>query len=71
MRARGRMMANVRWKREREWRDRLAATTAEQCPSQIVLRVVAIRNERDVSEAVVWSFDSRRDARRKLRAIGL
>ncbi len=68
---RGRQMANVRWQKERQKRDKLARLTAEQHPSKIVLRVIVIREEKDVQEAVVWSFDSRRSAKKKLREIGI
>lgn len=66
---RGKRMAAVRWQRDRERRRQLATLTAEKHPSEIVLRVVVIRNEREVSEATIWSFDSTRSARRKLRAV--
>jgi hypothetical protein len=67
----GRRMARRRWEIDRARRDKLAALTAEQCPSRIVRRIVVIEEERTVREAVIFSFDSARSARRKLRALGL
>lgn len=67
--ARGKRMARARWARDRERRDKLAALTAEQCPSKIVRRVVVIENESTVKEAVIFSFDSRRSAAAKLRKV--
>lgn len=67
--ARGRRMAAARWARDRERRARLAALTAEQYPSRIIRRIVVIDHERTAREAVIWSFDSARSARRKLRDI--
>jgi len=66
---RGRRMANRRWQLDRQRRDRLAALTAEQCPAEIVRRIIVIEHERDVKEAVFWNWESGRDRRRKLKAI--
>lgn len=60
-------MAAARWARDRERRGKLAELTAEQYPARIVRRIVVIEQERLVREAVIWSFDSARSARRKLR----
>jgi hypothetical protein len=62
---RGRRMANARWAADRKRRDQIAARTAEQNPPHIVERIVRIVNERHVSETVVWSWDSDREAYRK------
>ena len=62
-------MAQARWRADRERRQRLAALTAEQFPGHIVRRIVVIDGETNVREAVVWSFDSTREARRKTRAV--
>ena len=62
-------MAKARWDKDRERRDELAALTAEQFPSKIVRRIVVIDNETTVRECVIWSFDSIREARRKLRRV--
>lgn len=66
---RGRRMAERRWRLDRERRERLASLTAEQYPSRIIRRIVVIDEERTVREAVIWSFDSDRSARRKLRDV--
>ena len=62
-------MAQRRWAIDRARRDRLAALTAEQCPSGIVRRVVVIDWESVVHEAVIWSWDSARSARAKIRRV--
>lgn len=67
----GRRMASVRWQKDRKRRDALAAITAEQMPSRIVRRIVVIDNENTVRECTIWSFDSARSARRKVRALKL
>lgn len=66
---RGKRMAEARWKKDREWRDKIAVLTAEQCPSKIIRRIVVIDNERDVREATIFSFDSIRSAKSKLRSV--
>jgi hypothetical protein len=66
---RGRRMARRRWELDRARRDKLAALTAEQCPSHIVRRVVVIDHEQTVREATFWSFESARYQRRKLREV--
>lgn len=65
----GRRMSERRWQLDRERRERLALLTAEQYPSRIIRRIVVIDDERTVREAVIWSFDSTRSARRKLRDV--
>lgn len=62
-------MAKARWERERAQRDKMAMLTAEQFPSRIVRRIVVIDNEITVRETTIWSFDSARSARRKLREV--
>ena len=62
-------MANARWTRDRAERDRLAMLRAEQCPRRIVERIVRIVNERDVSETVIWNWESHRERYRKKRKL--
>lgn len=62
-------MANRRWALDRDRRNKLALLTAEQCPALIVERLVRIVGERQVSETVIWSFDSDREAYRKKRKL--
>jgi len=62
-------MAAARWVKDRERRNRRAAVTAEQYPQEIVRRIIVIDREREVREAVIFSWDSGREARRKLRAV--
>lgn len=64
---RGKRLANIRWQRDRERREKLAELTAEQNPTKIEGRIVAIRGEQTVKEFVLWSFDSWREKRRKCR----
>lgn len=64
-------MAKARWAKDRERRDRLALLTAEQNPSRIIRRIIVIENERDAREVTIWSFDSFRSAKRKVRSLGL
>lgn len=66
---RGRAMARERWRRDRERRAMLAALQPEQAPNHIVRRIVVIDGEREVRECVLWSWDSLRECRRKLRAV--
>ena len=66
---RGRRMANKRWELVRARRSKLAALTAEQYPNAIVRRIVVIYNEREVREAVIFSFDTPASARRKLNSV--
>jgi hypothetical protein len=68
-RERGRRMANRRWQLDRQRRNKLAALTAEQCPTRIVRRIVVIENETMVNEAVFWNFESKRSWRRKERQV--
>lgn len=62
-------MANRRWEVDRQRRNKLAALTAEQYPDRIIRRIVVIDHEATVKEAVIFSFDSRRSARAKLRKV--
>lgn len=64
---RGRQRANVRWTRERERRDKLAALEAERNPTRICARIVVILNEREVKEFTCWSFETWRERQRKCR----
>ncbi len=66
---RGRRMAKRRWELDRERRNKIAALRAEQYPAQILRRIVVIEKETIAKEAVIWSFDSIRTARRKLNNI--
>jgi hypothetical protein len=62
-------MAAARWAKDRERRDRLALLTAEQYPNRIVRRIIVVDREKDVREAVIWDWDSAREARRKVRRL--
>lgn len=66
---RGRRLANRRWEIDRARRQKLATLTAEQFPSKIVKRIVVIDQEQTAREAVIWSFDSARSARQKIRSV--
>ena len=66
---RGRRMAKARWAADRARRDRLAAAEAEMFSGKIVRRIIVVDSEKEVREAVIWSFDSRREARRKLNSV--
>ncbi|MDE2100812.1 MAG: hypothetical protein KGL39_26435 [Patescibacteria group bacterium] len=63
----GRKKANVRWKKDRERRDKFAALTAEKYPSRIARRIIVIDDESRVKEVVIWNFESARSVRRKER----
>lgn len=65
----GRRMANRRWQLDRERREQLAKLTAEQYPTRIIRRIIVIDDERVVREAVIWSFDYAKDAKRKTRQV--
>lgn len=58
-------MANARWSRFREQRDKLSA---DALPSKIVSRIVVIVNERDVKEFCLFNFDSGRYVQKIARA---
>jgi hypothetical protein len=62
-------MAKRRWELDRQRREKLAALTAKQYPNRIVRRIVVVDQEKLVREAVIWEWDSRREAARKLRAV--
>jgi hypothetical protein len=62
-------MAARRWELDRQRRSALAALNAEHDPSRILRRIVVIDQERFVHEIVIWSWDSIRSARRKLRDV--
>jgi hypothetical protein len=66
---RGRRMAVRRWALDRERRNQLAALTADRLPAQILRRIVVIDLETEVREVVIWSWDSTREARRKVRQV--
>ena len=66
---RGRNAAKVRWQRDGERRSALARVTAEQYPNRIVRRVIVINDERIAREAVIFEWDSEREAGRKVRKI--
>lgn len=66
---RGRRMAGARWARERARRERLASLRPEDYPREIVRRILVIDREREVREAVIWSWDSAREARRKIKRV--
>ena len=65
----GRKLAGIRWAKDRERRNKIAALEAESNPSRIVRRIVVIDNERDVREIVLWSWENWRDWKRKLKPL--
>jgi len=68
-RSRGRAMAKRRWSLDRQRRIHQAELALRCTPDQILRRIVVIDQERIVREAVIWSWDSYRSARRKLREV--
>ncbi len=62
-------MAAARWALDHERRNQLAKLTAEQYPNRIVRRIIVIDDEKDAREAVIFQWDSAREARRKLRQV--
>lgn len=66
---RGKRMAARRWQIDRAMRERIAAIAPEQLAGRIVRRIVDIRDEATVREVVIYDFDSRRSAMRKVRSI--
>lgn len=66
---RGRRMAAARWAKDRARRAKLAAVSAEQYPTRIVRRIIVVDRERYAREAVIFTWDSAREARRKVRAV--
>lgn len=66
---RGRRMANTRWRNERARQDAIAATDPMRVTGKIVRRIIVIDNEETAREAVIYDFDSMRNARRKLNAV--
>ena len=63
---RGKRMSAARWSNDRARREALALVMAEQDPNRIVRRIIVIDNERDAREAVIFAWDSFREAKRKL-----
>jgi hypothetical protein len=66
---RARLRARRRWELDRQRRDALAALAPELLINRIVRRIVVIDREQSVREAVIYEFDSAREARRKVREI--
>jgi hypothetical protein len=66
---RGKRMAEARWAIDRKRRAALARVTAEQYPREIVRRIIVIDGEVRAREAVIFSWDSRREAGRKVRRV--
>jgi len=64
---RARQRANRRWQLDRERPDRLAAADPMLRANQIVRRIIVIDREQTVREAVIYGFDSVREAKRKMR----
>lgn len=62
-------MATIRWAKDRARRAALAALTPELCQSGIKIRVVVIRGESHVAEAVIREWDRPREAKKKLAAV--
>ena len=62
-------MNKARWDADRQRREKLAALHPLDYTGRIVLRVIAIRNESTVKEAVIFDTDSDREARRKIRDV--
>jgi hypothetical protein len=62
-------MARIRWDKDRARRRRLANLPPEVLPSQIIRRVIVIDRERTVREAIIRSWDSVGEARRKVQAV--
>lgn len=62
-------MARARWAKEHQRRNELAKLTAEQYPNQIVRRVIVIDGEIEARETVIYKWDSRREARRKIQEV--
>lgn len=66
---RARLRARRRWELDRQRRDALAGTAPELLINRIVRRIVVIDHEQHVREAVIYEFDSMREARRKQRQV--
>lgn len=64
---RGKRLARIRWAKDRERRDRLAALEAERNPTRIAARLVVVVDEQKVREFTMWSFESWRERRKKCR----
>ena len=60
--------AKVRWQRDAERRERLAALDPVFTGSQIARRIIVIDDESRVRETVIYRSDSRRDWIRKLKS---
>lgn len=66
---RGRRMAQARWKMERQRQAQLAAKDPAFTGLEIIRRIVVIDRETTAREAVIYSCDSARSARTKLRNV--
>jgi hypothetical protein len=62
-------MNKARWDADRKRRDALAAANPVRFIGRILRRVVVIDCESAVREAVIYDFDSYREAKRKERMI--
>ena len=62
-------MSARRWAMDRMRREIVAASDPIKFSREIVRRVVVIDRETTVREAVIYAFDSQREANRKLRRV--
>lgn len=62
-------MALARWEADRRRREAAAKLTPERCQNRIVRRIVVVFDEQRVKEAVIWDWDSNREARRKVKEV--
>lgn len=60
-------LANIRWTKDRERRNRVAKLEAERNPTRIAARIVVIVDERKLKEFTMWSFETWRERQRKCR----
>lgn len=70
LRENGKRAAQKRWSIHRALQAAFAAVDPVRV-GHIARRIVDIRRESDVREIVLYTFDSERECRRKLRSIGL
>ena len=69
LRKQGQHAANIRWQRDQERRERLAAKDPVDTGIKIARRIIVIDRETDIREVVIYESDSRRLWLRKERQV--
>jgi hypothetical protein len=64
-----RKRANIRWQRDRDMREKMAALDPIKFEGRIIKRIVVIENEATAKEICFYDFDRYSDRKRKLNQV--